>query len=314
MSSIVDRIQALQSEFPVLEMPQGSDLPEKIVNEILSVFGESNFLHLPLDQQCSFLDFTQDVYQRTYHSSAPKAASAVERIFQHHASNDLVPFHRLCKTYDLLYFLYWCAAVSIDHQRGFDCGAVIPFSKYLTRRFGQPVPRMPLKRNGPLRLCYLVQFAYDGQGNALALVADTLLASLRQHYPGDYELFLYAWMHKTPEFVERMRALGVHVRTFDASGYSDEELARMRASLRDDRPDVVITDMNSAVPHYLFDRGVAPIQIFYQLGMPFWQVESVDAVFQGWQISPAVLGFESDRSYDVPAPKSTRNINPPVDL
>lgn len=308
MSSISDRILLLERA-----LPQGSDLPAAVVGEITDILRDKDFANLSLQQQHAFLDFIQDAYHRTHHSSAPEVAAAVGDVFRTHLSAGEVPLHRLCKTYDLMYFLYWCAAVSIDQQRGFDAAAVLPFSQYLTRRFGPPSRFDGLRPEGPLRIGYLSQFAYEGQGNALALVADTLLASLREHHPHEYELFFYAWMHKTPEFVERIRALGITVRTFDLSRYSRQELSRMRTALIDDRLDVAITDMNSAVPHYLFDRGIARFQVFYQLGLPFWQVQNVDAMFQGWQIAPATLGWDRRKCYAVPAPKSTRNINPPVD-
>jgi hypothetical protein len=60
------------------------------------------------------------------------------------------------------------------------------------------------------------------------------------------------------------------------------------------------------VPHDLFHSRVAPIQIYYQLGMPFWQAPNIDAVFQGWQIAPERLGFDAERCHLVHAPKLSR--------
>jgi hypothetical protein len=159
----------------------------------------------------------------------------------------------------------------------------------------------------------MAEFAYNGAGNALALVVETLLASLSEYHAGEYELFLYAWMHKSPEFIERITSLGVTVRSFDLGEYSEQELSRLRQSFFDDQIDVAITDMNSAVPHYLFESRVAPLQIFYQLGLPFWRLQNLEAVFQGWQIAPESLGFRPDQCYAVPAPKTARDINPWVD-
>jgi hypothetical protein len=232
-----------------------------------------------------------------------------------------VPLSRLMKTYDFLYFLYWCAAVSIEQQRGFDTGVVIPFSRYLdragvSRDIQNPVDVRPDRRRnegGKIRLCYLAEFAYDGKGNALAPVMQNLLESLSKYYPGEYELYLYAWKYKDPEVLERVRSLGVCVRSFDLSEYSETELVRLRRSFAGDHIDVVITDMNSAVPHYLFENRVAPAQIFYQLGMPFWRLRKLDGVFQGWQIAPETLGFRPEQCHFMPAPESMADLNPSVD-
>lgn len=291
------------------------ELTEDSAAEIIAIFSDGDFLNQPLDLQFSFLDLVQSKYLGTSHSSAPRVAAAIQRVFQAHVRTGHAPLNRLCKTYDFLYFLYWCAAVSIEQQRGLDTGVVIPFSRYLARRLklnGHERPADP-QRNRRIRLCYLAQFAYDGAGNALAPVAETLLASLSECHAAEYELFLYAWMHKDPEFLERIKSLGVTVRSFDLSEYSEGELRRLRQSFFDDQIDVVITDMNSAVPHYLFESRVAPFQIFYQLGLPFWRLQNLDAIFQGWQIAPETLGFKPGQCHAVPAPRSARNINPPVD-
>ena len=285
-------------------------------DKIIAFCSREDFLAMPLEQQFSFLDSIQSLYLKTHDASAPRLAAAVQRIFQAHLRMGQAPLSRLCKTYDFLYFLYWCAAVSIEQQRGFDAGVVIPFSRYLTRRLKlnshTHLPRHP-RRNGQMRLCCLAEFAYDGAGNALALVMESLLASLSEHYGNEYELFLYAWMHKSAEFVERIQTLGATVRSFDLNKYSEEELLRLRQSFFDDQIDVVITDMNSAVPHYLFQSRVSPFQIFYQLGLPFWSVPNLEAVFQGWQIAAESLSFKLDQCYTVPAPKTVRNINPAID-
>src|SRR5437762_1144896 len=130
--------------------------------EIIDRLSSDDFLRLPLDGQFSFLDLVRSRYESTSHPSAPSVAQAIQRVFQAHLTNPQVPFSRLCKTYDLAYFLYWCAAVSIEQQRGFDTGVVVPFSRYLKPRAGRERPLDCLQGNKKIRLCYLAQFAYDG--------------------------------------------------------------------------------------------------------------------------------------------------------
>jgi hypothetical protein len=290
-------------------------MTDDLVAGIVRFLSDDAFLRLPLEQQYLYLEYIHSIYAATSHSSAPTMAAAVQKVFQAHLKGGQTPPARLCKTYDFLYFLYWSAATSIEQQREFDYGVVIPFAQYLSQRGGSAAPASGtrrMSRDGRVRLCYMAEFAYDGQGNALSVVADTVLASLREHYSGEYDLFMYAWRHKDPKFVERIEALGVTVRTFDLTEYSEDELARLRQSLKNDEFDVVITDMNSVVPQDLFHERVAPIQIYYQLGMPFWQASNVDAILQAWEISPASLGFEADKCHLVHAPKLAR-VTPAAD-
>jgi hypothetical protein len=315
MRAIARQILALRQSLA----PDGSVIINKMTGavaaELAAIFADDAFLGLPAKHQYSFLDFVHSVYAATFHSSAPTMASAVQKVFQAYLAKGGAPQARLHKTYDFLYYLYWCAATSIEQQREFDSGVVIPFSRYLSRHRRPdkaPSGASPARRRGRVRLCYMVEFAYDGEGNALSVVADTALASLSAHYAAEYELFLYAWRYKDPKFVERIKSLGVTVRTFDLTEYSEEELSRLRQSFKEDHIDVVLTDMNSAVPHDLFHGRVAPIQIFYQLGLPFWGARNVDAIFQGWQIAPEGLGFNPGQCHLVHAPKSAR-VTPPVD-
>jgi len=313
MNSLPERILALEQISPATGFEAGSSLPREIVIEALAILRDQNFRRLPLDRQCSFLDFVQAAYISTYDPSAPDMAEAIETVFQGHLQDRKASLSRLFKTYDLLYFLRWCNSTSIEQQRGFATQVALPFSRYLKPR-KLAVMDNRLEEDQPIRLAYLAQFAHDTGGNALGLVLESLLSSLQEHFYGEYELFLYSWMYKDLAFLERISALGVRVRRFDLGEYKEMELVALRQAFFDDRIAVALTDMNSAVPHYLFERRVAPVQIFYQLGLPFWPLENLDAVFQGWEIDPERLGLEAGRCHAVPAPKTARHISTPVDM
>lgn len=297
------------------------NLSDEVVNEIVSLISSQEFLHLPLESLFSFLDCICSAYGRTHHSSAIKQASVVSIIFQTHLKDEHISLSRLLKTYDLLYFLYWCAAVSIEQQKSFNTEVVIPFSKFLERNFssfnmGHRLDvndrRINLAHgNRPIRLCYMAEFLYKGHGNALLPVVDGFFSSISGFYAKQYELFLYAWRYHEPDIVEKFQSLGVTTRCFDLREYSENELFGLRNSFFSDRIDIVITDMNSSVPHYLYESRVAPIQIFYQLGMPFWKLVNLDAVLQGWHTPPKILGFDPEKCYLLTA--LLRHDNPTVD-
>jgi hypothetical protein len=311
MPALADRIHALELASPPTGFESGSVLPPEWVAEALAIFRDDEFLRLPMDRQSSFLDFVQAAYISTYDPSAPQIAQEIQPIFQAHLRDGAMPLARLLKTYDLLYFLYWCASTSIEQQRGFDTHVVRPFSQYLKPSRRRDVTS-GLQENRAVRLCYLTEFAYDAGGNALAHVIDAALSSLLEFYPGEYQLFVYAWMYKDEGFLRRIQSLGVTVRVFDLSEYAERQLLALRQAFFDDRIDAVLTDMNSAVPHYLYERRVAPVQIFFQLGLPFWGLQNLDAVFQGWQIQPERLGLDSRKCHVVPAPRFISSIRTDV--
>src|SRR5690242_3239987 len=123
MTNLSERIVAIQKQ---------PALTDAVANEITAVFSDHAFLQLATDQQYAFLDFIHSLYGPTHHSTARTVAAALQNIFQSYLNSGDVPAPRLYKTYDLLYLLYWCAATSIEQQRDFDTGVVIPFSRYLS--------------------------------------------------------------------------------------------------------------------------------------------------------------------------------------
>lgn len=319
MRELLNGLRSLERALPPGEIEAGMELPDDCATKIVAILSDTNFVRLREEHQFSFLDFVQTAYERTQHPSAHRLAAALQGVFQVHLQSGQVTLSRLLKTYDFLYFLYWSAAVSIEQQRGFDNGVVRPFSRYLrrspsSRDNGRDIVSHPQSQeNRQIRLCYMAELVYDDGANALATVMRNLFAGMSKYCGSDYELFLYAWKHKSQELVDSIKALGVKVRSFDLSEYSDKELLDLRQSFACDEIDVVITDMNSAVPHYLFENRVAPVQIFYQLGLPFWRLQNLDGVFQGWQISPERLGFMPERCFTMGAPESLRDSNPSVD-
>ncbi len=324
MTSLENRIQEIKLALLPDERESLDSIPGEKVKEISSILSDPGFLTLPDDVHFSFLDFVHSIYGKTFHKSSVDQAAIIQKIFQFHLQNCNVSLPRLFKLYDLLYFLYWCVAVSIEEQRDFDQSVVIPFSKYLNQFFatvdlGVSLPsnarQVSLTRdNRKIRFCYLAEYLYEGQGNALADVVEGVLTSLCKYYPDQYELFLYAWRYHETDLIDKFESLGVKVRRFNLREYSEKELIRLRKSFLQDQFDVVLTDMNSAVPHFLFESRIAPFQVFYQLGMPYWQLTNLDAVFLNWQIAPEDVGFLPERSFYLSAPRffnrSIPSVNP----
>ena len=332
---VAHRVRALEEQIRAVEKvnPWGGDesgiLSDEWVSQVISTFSDEAFLLLPQESQFSLLEVVQSVYSRDFHKSAFRQARAIERIFGAYCEEyGSVPLGRLLRIYDLLYLLYWCAAVSIEEQRGFDTGVVVPFSRYLERylkshdvgpKLTAAESQMALtKRDGVVRLCYLGGYLYEGRGNGLGPVVEGFISSLAEHCRDRYKLFVYAWKEKEKEFLEKLESLGATVRCFDVvehrlGEYREGELLRLRHAFFEDKVDVTITDLNSSVPHFLFESRVAPFQVLYQLGMPYWRLQQIDLVLQGWQIAPHRLGFAPSRCFMLTAPPCPRQLNPRVE-
>ena len=123
MPGLLARIAAIEAAAPPGGFGAASPLPGRAIEDAIAVLSDGDFAALPPMRQTALLDFIHAAYISTYDASAPRMAQAVGAAFRMQLETN-APLPQLMKTYDLLYFLYWCAAVSIEEQRGFDSGAV----------------------------------------------------------------------------------------------------------------------------------------------------------------------------------------------
>jgi len=218
-----------------------------------------------------------------------------------------------CGFYETLYFLYWINSTSIDEMRGFGPGVVEPFAAYArlsAPRFRPAYLRVPTP---PFRLVYLSRFVYDGQGNAIFPLTRSLLRSLAEQQPTRYRPMLYAWQFHNEEHSRPLEAQGIPVRRFPEMPMADR-IGAIKQALIEDGVDVLISDMNSAVPAVLFEHRVAPIQIFYQLGIPAWPLREIDHVLRVWEFDPRRVGFDPAICSTLNGPWEMAELAPPPDL
>src|SRR5260370_1245306 len=154
------------------------------------------------------------------------------------------------------------------------------------------VPR-PLG-SAPLRLGYLSQFAR--LGNPIGPCAHAILGGLSRHLPGTYRLVLYAWSEHGDERWGGLGDTDILARRFTASSTA-ERIAAVAAAIAGDEIDILITDMNTALPTVLFERRAAPVQIFFQVTLPFWPLANIDGVFQLDFIDPKWDDFAAARRF-----------------
>jgi tetratricopeptide (TPR) repeat protein len=271
-----------------------------------------------LARQLALAETIFATYAHKWHHSGRTLLPGLEQVLQRALGTKEIGLEPLCKLYDGLYFLYWETGAEVEDLRGFSERVAAPFAAAIRKGTGcaglPSVTPRPM-RSGPLRLGYLAQYAHSGPGNAIGPFIDHVLGGLSRHFGGDYKLVLYAWMYHDDEALRCLEDTNVLIRRFDA-GSTVERIAAVASAIAADEIDILITDMNTAVPTVLFERRAAPIQIFYQLGMPFWPLANIDAVFCVWPteyISP-IAGFEVEKSFRIDlGPWNIEALAPEVD-
>lgn len=265
---------------------------QQLTDEIRDILQDPTFEGLPLEQQFPMIERVHAIYTWSWHASGRSLIPVLERLFHRAVAMPGVALDATCLFYDLLYFLHWYAADGLDAMRGVADQVVKPFAAAIRARSvcGLPaIRRRPLGRE-PLRLGYLSQFARPG--HPIGRFAEAVLGGLARHQPGTYRLFLYAWSEHDNALLTPLASLGVTVRRLDG-GIMSQRIAAVADAVAEDAIDILITDTNAALPTVLFEQRVAPVQVFYQFGMPFWPV-SIDAVFRVDNYEPQLVGFDPD--------------------
>jgi hypothetical protein len=191
----------------------------------------------------------------------------------------------LCILAEFHYFVVWCFTQSNEEQ----CRLSLPVMRRLGERFARPRRgrvSKPVSGREP-RVVWLATYA-ESHGPisvALRLCATAMLK-------GNCEVIVYAWREHDEEFLQRLRGQGATFRIFNARK-PELIIYEIERSLEIDRPDVVIADMNTAIPMVLFARGVAPAQIFFQAGPPAWPGPGLDAVFNSFGFDAELAGWGS---------------------
>lgn len=216
-----------------------------------------------------------------------------------------VPVDLVSELADFVYFLVWCFDGSSTEQSR----RLVPPLGTASRAFAATADRQPapLPVLGPYRIAWLAMYAQERDAMSCAL--RDMAAALRH---GGHTLTVYAWKFHDAAFADRMAALGVTVTAIAADRHEaivqaiEEQVAR-------DRPQIVVSDMNNAVPTALFARRLAPVQILLQAGMPAWPVAHLDAVFNSFGFDPETAGWGDALSLSTAgAPWDLAALDPPI--
>jgi hypothetical protein len=206
---------------------------------------------------------------------------------------------------DLLYFIGWCFEASNLAQ----CRLVLPGLVAAARAFARTARPAPPLRAGPPRICFLSMFAEERH---VMTMAPRLLIEALHVLPGGCEIAMVAWQFAEPSFVEALREEGVAV-TVTAADTAAARLAQVESALAEVAPDILISDMNNAVPLAVFARRAAPAQVFLQAGLPAFPEPGLDAVFDGFGIGARAAGWGRARRLPLLLPWDLEMLAPPPD-
>jgi hypothetical protein len=185
-----------------------------------------------------------------------------------------------CSVFDALHSLYFAGISDVRDLRRFD--AIVPaFEAWLEQRIGRhsPPPITPVAQR-PLTIAYLLHTAHFDRGNAVSPLVCSI-AEMHAAVP-NRRILLYAVQHIAPDFAAEMAAKrNVTVRAFQQS-YDYNKIEEVAEALKSDGVDIVVTEQNRAIAAALFVRRVAPRQMWFDTGFPFWNLKALD-----WTMSPA---------------------------
>ncbi len=269
----------------------------RVGTKIRAILDDPIFERWPIDKQLPMVQRTAEIYFGHWHASGHALIPAIERVFHRALATPNVPLDTLCLFYDLFYFLHWYTASSWGAMRGVAqvmTSVAAAIRGGIVRGLPAIVPH-PLGHE-PLRLGYLSQFAT--LGNPIGPCAHALLGGLSRYLPGTYGLVLYAWSEHDDASIAVLTDQGITVRRFTANSMS-ERISAVAEAVAVDEIDILITDMNTALPTVLFERRVAPVQVFFQVTVPYWPLANIDGVFRIEFYDPKLDGFDPEMCFDL---------------
>jgi predicted O-linked N-acetylglucosamine transferase (SPINDLY family) len=210
------------------------------------------------------------------------------------------------KIYESLYGLYWCGATCLEDMSPFDKVGVRPFAQYIRKHFVSPFPQSDCRKlqiGAPLNIAYICHYAHFDRGNAIAPI---IMSLAKGHaHMSDRKIFIYCVQWVSDEFIQSFDGTEITVRSLPQQA-NYQSLNQIIDQIKVDQIDVLITDVSSSIATYLFLHRVAPLQLWLELGYPYWTIPELDWVFLCAKEYQHGLGVPIDKcSYLMPMQEET---------
>lgn len=270
---------------------------------------------LSVPSQDERLKKAKDLFQKlisTLHPDASVIANLLAIRFVRLAADPITPLPTLCSYFDILYGLYWCGAQRLADMQPFDSKAVFPFAEFLRHVGVAPhSPKILPQFDTPLRIGYFCHYAHNDKGNAVAPLIKSL--AITHQSRSDRQVFLYCVQWSNEQFVSEFVGTGVTVRNIPQQSAYDR-LDELVDCVRRDQIDVLITDIASAISTYVFCRRAAPLQMWIDMGYPFWSIDELDWVLLPGKNHQSYFGIRADRFSYLRLRQASQTLSAPADL
>jgi glycosyltransferase involved in cell wall biosynthesis len=252
---------------------------KELLHRYLWILTHKQFSLLPFHTQQAAIQTIFEQLTSSGNANSLMVGQAASRIFRKNLQDPAVTVFDHMAVYDNLYGLYWVGASDLAGMSQFDGDVVKPFSRFLGRHFEQATLRVKsLPATCRLRVCYMVHYAHFLRGNAVGPIVMSLALAQAKLTDPEYDVYLYCVQWFDDAFLRVFEGSSVTVRTF-GTAHDLAEVERIRDAFAEDAIDVAITDISSSIATYLFTARVAPLQMWLELGFPYWSIDALDWTF-----------------------------------
>jgi hypothetical protein len=251
-----------------------------------------------LERKIAWAEAVYKIYSNNDHPSGRTLIPALEEIFHRALAARALDLDPFCTFLEMFYFLYCWFVPDWGDMREIGDHVMKPAAAAIRDGTVRGVPAIvprPLSEE-PRRLGYLNNCLLPR--NPVGRGVGDLLVALSRHLPGTYEIVIYAWEHHDEAFAATLVEEGIAVRRF-AERSMTARAAAVAEAVAADRIDILISDLNGPLPTVLFERRIAPVQIFFQTGLPYWPLTHLDGVFRVEFYDPALDGFAREICFDL---------------
>lgn len=181
-----------------------------------------------------------------------------------------------CRYFTMIHDLFHHSSQRYSDMRRFDQLAVVPFVNWLRNHY----PALTLSSipnfHSNLNIGYLCTWGILIPGNPVASIQTLLITEHGKL--SNRVIFTYLTSFANSAFVDSLS--NTIVRDIRQE-YLFESLDSAVTQIRADKIDILISDTPCATSTFIFSRRAAPIQIYLDLGTPFWSINELD-----WAITP----------------------------
>lgn len=266
------------SELRSVWVPPGGTAHSGFANRVQGAVAEVIAARLAVNAPAHVLDTAWRAYWRIVNEKNPDAIVLAEIValqFREVLSAPNTTLKEASMYYTMLHDLYRLGASRNSDVKRFDLNAVVPFGRWLSARVNPVRLSVPSQPKKQLKVGYLCSWAMFTDGNP---VADIVHEAINEHATRDNRtVHTYLTIAGNDEYVGSLN--GTIVRDI-RQGYDFSRLTEAAEIIRRDDLDVIIADGVGATATYLFQARVAPVQIYYDFGCPFWSISELD-----WAVS-----------------------------